>query len=209
MRRALLASVAFLGVAGLVVPAFAKSPGTHTVIVEIPNGDVARINYTGNVPPAITFEPKTGLTGDFATMPCPFAPYSSFAMIQEISAEMDREMATLLHNVEKTATVLMSTPLTPAAFGKFWPGGNSYAFASTVTGKGVCTESVQITYSGDGTSKVVSSRSGDCGSLSGTASAPIRLLPAPSGTLVPGTILADDATPSHEHDVTRTADWRR
>lgn len=208
MRRALFASVAFLGIVGLVAPALAKSPENHTIILEIPNGDVARIQYTGNVPPTIIFEPKMGLTGDFMTMPRPFTPNLSFAMIQKVSANMDREMATLFQNMENAATALMSASLTPAAFGTLWPSGSGYTFASTVAGPGVCTESMQITYSGDGAPKVVSSRSGDCGSPSGTAPVPTRVLPPPSETFAPGTVLANDTAPSHQ-DLIRKVNWRR
>lgn len=209
MRRALIAGVAILGLAGMASPVLAKTPETHTMTIEIPGGGVAEVQYTGNVPPTITFEPGVGPAFSVASVPGLFGPNSPFAMMQRISAEMNRETAALIREVESTTRALWSAPLVPATFGKFGPGTSGYTFVSTITGNGVCTEGMQITYSRNGTPKVAYSHSGDCGPQGGSAPVTAQTLPVPSRAkpTLPGTILVSSPGPFDVHLV-RGATWQ-
>jgi hypothetical protein len=192
MRRALLAATACCALAGFSGSALAKSPAVHILNVQLPGGGVAQIRYTGDVPPAVIFAPGPAPAGAFMPMPSPFAspfgPNSPFAVMARISAQMDQQMdqaaASLLRQVETLATAPMPVP------GSVPPGAAGYSFVSTMTstGSGACMESTQITDSGNGAPRVVSSRSGDCGpAVIHTSPAP-----APAQAQPPGTILASN-----------------
>ncbi|HTU54089.1 MAG TPA: hypothetical protein VMF62_08975 [Acetobacteraceae bacterium] len=213
MRRALLAGIACAALAGFSGPALAKSPEFHVLTVQLPGGGVEHISYTGDVPPMIVIAPIAAPGGAaFTPMPAFFGPNSPFAMMDRISAEMNREAASLMRQVESLAAPPMpgAGALTEAAFGQFPPGASGYSLVSTMTGNGVCTESMQITYSGNGAPKVVSSRSGDCGpATGGAAPAAVHVAPAPARKLPPGTILASTASAQPYAPLVRKADWQQ
>jgi len=211
MRRALLAGIACCALAGFSGPALARSPEVHVLTVRLPGGGVEQIRYTGDVPPAVVIAPGVAPAAFFAAMPPMFGPNSPFAMMDRISAEMNQEAASLLRQVESMAGAPMpgSAPLTMAAFGRLPPGASGYSLVSTMTGNGVCTESTEITYLGNGAPRVVSSRSGDCGPAT-TQTSPAALhaapQPAPAQAEPPGTIVASNASPSYT-GLTREAAW--
>jgi hypothetical protein len=213
MRRALLAGIACAALAGFSGPALAKSPEFHVLTVQLPGGGVEHIRYTGDVPPTIIVAPMVAPGGAaFAPMPAFFGANSPFAMMDSISVEMDQEAASLMRRVESLAGAPMpgAGPLTEAAFGQIPPGASGYSLVSTMTGNGVCTESMQITYSGNGAPKIVSSRSGDCGpATGGAAPAAVHVGPAPARAQPPGTILASAASAQPYAHPVRKADWQQ
>jgi hypothetical protein len=214
MRRILLAGIASVGLAGLAGSAMAKSPEVHVLTVQLPGGGVEQIRYTGDVPPAIVIAPGPAPDIGFAPMPPLFGPNSPFAVMDRISAEMDRETANLISQVESIAAAAMPGPgpRTEAAFGRPPPGASGFSFISTMNANGVCTESMQVTYSGNGTPKVVSSHSGDCGAAGGAATPAV--LPAPGATPAPApgrhpvTILANASDAHPDTSIVRKADWQ-
>ena len=198
MRRALLAGIGCVALAGFSGPALAKSPEFHVLTVQLPGGGVEHIGYTGDVPPTIIVAPAVAPGGAaFAPMPAFFGPNSPFAMMDRISAEMDQEAAGLMRQVESMAAAPM-------------PGASGYSLVSTMTDNGVCTVSMQITYSEDGAPKIVSSRSGDCGpATGGAAPAAVRVAPAPAQAQPPGTILASAVSAQAYAHLVRKADWQQ
>ena len=190
MRRALLTAAACCALAGISAPAMAKSPAVHTMAVQLPNGEVAQIRYTGDVPPAIMIAPGPMAAEAFMPGPAMFGPNSPFAMMDRISAQMDQQAASLLRQVESLAATPIPAP------GRLPAGTSGYSFVSTMTGNGACMESTQITYSGNNAPKMVSYRSGDCGAGAGaTAPMMIRAVPTPAPqpqSQPPATILASN-----------------
>src|SRR5579863_5819649 len=81
-----------------------------------------------------------------------------------------------------------SGQLTEAAFRNLPPGSQSYSFISTMSGNGVCTQSVEITSQGNGAApRVVSHSSGNCAPGSapaGSVKLPAALAPAKRSDLI-------------------------
>ena len=160
MRIVLLAGAAGLAVAGLTGMATAQTvtnpEQAHVLNIRLPNGQVEQIRYTGKVPPTVILAPD-------AAMAPAFGFGSPFAMLERMSADMDRQAAALFHDVD-------AIPMNAGGFGVI----------PAMSGPGVCMRSVQVTYTGDGRAPhVVSQTSGDCGPTHGS-SAPVMLPSAPA-----------------------------
>jgi hypothetical protein len=154
---ALLAGVASVALAGI---AFA-----HTLTVQLPGGATENITYTGDVPPQISFGPTpiaASPDGDFGSS-------SPFTFMQQISAEMDRETAAMMRQMDQ----LQAIALRPMAnsgqplevdMTNLPRGAQSYSSVSTLSSGGVYTQSIQITSNGLGQKpQVVTHSSGNCG----------------------------------------------
>jgi hypothetical protein len=168
-RNALLAGVAAVAI-GAAGAAFAQSDNYHVMTVRLPDGGVAQIRYSGNVAPRVTFGEAPAATDVFATMPSFFGPGSPFAAMERISAEMDREATAMFRQANAVAAEANSGRLTAAALRNLPPGSQSYSFVSTMSGNGVCSQSVEITGMGNGQPpRVVRHSSGNCGPMGGAA----------------------------------------
>ncbi|HEV2336924.1 MAG TPA: hypothetical protein VGS13_15575 [Stellaceae bacterium] len=176
LRTLLLAGVAAsaIGFSGAVL---AQSANTHVLTVRLPDGGLAQIRYTGDVPPHIAFSNVASVP-----MPALFGPDSPFAALDRISAEMDREAAAMFAQADALAAQAQSGQSTEAAARSLPPGSQSYTFVSTMSGNGVCTRSVEITARGDGAPpRVVSHSSGNCGAMpGGSGSIGLPVAPAPA-----------------------------
>lgn len=144
---------------------------THVLTLRLPNGQVEQVRYIGDVAPTVVLVPNT--------MPTAFAPASPFAMLEQMSADMDRQAAVLFQNINTL------TAMNTAGFG----------LLPVMSGSGVCARSVQITFAGDGHAPhVVSQTSGDCGPTRGSA-APAVLPNPPAPIHGPGLVEAKADTP--------------
>nr|WP_294553837.1 hypothetical protein [uncultured Rhodopila sp.] len=184
-RTVLLAGVAALGLAGIAGLADAQTSNTHVMTVQLPNGAIEQIRYSGDVPPQIVLAPSA------ATFESPFAA------LEQMTAMMNRQAEAMLRSARAMAMQPMPVPMTEAAFGQAAPG------------PGVCMRSVQITYTGNGgPPHVVSRTAGDCGSSGGSA-VPAEL-PAPVAPVVPAhprTIEVKAGSPD-QRPVNRVAELR-
>jgi hypothetical protein len=163
---ALLAGVASVALAGV---AFA-----HSLTVQLPGGATEHITYAGDVAPQISFGP----TPIAAEPTWDFGANSPFALMQQISAEMDRETAAMMRQMDQ----LQAIALRPMATGSVQPlevnmtnlprGAQGYSFVSTMSSGGVCTQSMQITSNGPGQKpRVITHSSGNCSALGAAAPA--------------------------------------
>jgi len=156
---ALLVGAAALSL--VAVPAFAQ---THVMTVSLPDGGTAQIEYTGNIPPRVVIGNAPAPLPVFAAMPTIFGGESPFAMMQRISAEMDRQAAAMFRQVDAMTARAQSGQPIEVGFGNVPPGTSGYSFVSTISSNGVCSRSVEITSTGNGDApRVVSHRSGNCG----------------------------------------------
>jgi hypothetical protein len=137
--------------------------------VPVPGGGVAQIRYIGDVPPQIVYAPAPAAFDGWTPMFPVFGQDSPFAMMDRIVAEMDRRAATMFRYAEAMTDRATAGGFAEAASGAMpfdaMPGGGeSYSYASTISGNGVCTQSVRITSRGDGTPPHVERHSsGNCG----------------------------------------------
>ncbi len=181
IRTTLLAGVAALAAAGFSGLAAAQTSNIHTMTVRLPDGGTAQIRYIGDVAPQIVVDRAPLPVAAFRTMPSLFGADSPFAELERISAEMDRRAALMMRQAE----LLSAQPngAVEVASRNLPAGAQSYTFVSTMSGNGVCTQSVQITSRGNGAPKVVRNSSGNCGNAGGnSAPADVRIptTPAPA-----------------------------
>jgi hypothetical protein len=151
MRTVLVAGVAAIALAGASGLALAQGSDSHVLTVQLPNGAVEQIRYTGDVPPQIILAPQAEQIG------------SPFAMLERLSAEMDRQAAVMFQAMDTLAAQPFPGNLTEAGMGGLPDGALSTSIVSTRSGSGVCSRSIEVTYTGHGQPKVVSQTSGDCG----------------------------------------------
>jgi hypothetical protein len=103
--------------------------------------------------------------------------YPPFAMMERISAEMDRQVAAMFAQADSLAAQACSGSPQPAeAAVRSLPASSaSYSFISTMSGNGVCAQSVEITSPGNGGApRVVSHSFGNCGPQA-VSSGPVNL----------------------------------
>ncbi len=162
LRKTLLAGVAAIGTG---VAGAAAAQTSHVMTVPVPGGGIAQIRYVGDVPPRVVFVPAPARFDGGMPVPSVFGYDSPFAMLDRIAAEMDRRAAAVFGYAGAMADRAAAGGLAEAGFGAIPPGGESYSYASTISGNGVCTQSVRITARGDGTPpRVERHSSGNCGS---------------------------------------------
>jgi hypothetical protein len=99
-------------------------------------------------------------------------PQSPFALMQQIAAQMDRDADAMMRQMQEIAAQPMAGPGQPIQIDmtKLPPGTQSYSFGSTLSPRGVCSQSTEIIAKGPGQApQVITHRSGNCG-IVGTAS---------------------------------------
>jgi hypothetical protein len=91
----------------------------------------------------------------------------SFAALQQISVQMDRQMAAMLRQMSSAMPLMPSAgpAMSKAALKAMPPGSASYSMVSTASGSNVCTRSVEITRQSNGKPHVVRHSSGNCGGM--------------------------------------------
>lgn len=163
---ALIGSVALAGVAA--------AQSSHTMTVRLPDGALEQIQYTGDTPPQVAIIPAPTAFAFGAAPVWTIMPPASFANIQRIMADADRDAAAMWQQAQALASESFSGANGPISIdvANAPPGTRIYAFSSTDTGNGVCTQSTEITSVGpNGQPHVVSHRSGNCSGTSAAAGA--------------------------------------
>jgi len=171
LHSALLTGAAAVAIAAA-GPALAQNSKTHVMTIDLPGGGVAQIEYTGNVAPRVSFSESPAPAAAFAPVSAFFGPDSPFAMIERISAEMDRQADVMFRQAATLASQAQPGGLTEAVLRNLPPGSSSYTFVSTIGGNGFCSRSVEITSQGNGAPpRVVTHSSGNCGPAGGSTGA--------------------------------------
>ena len=171
VRTAFLLGATAIGLAGLPGGAAARDLNTYVMTVEITGGGVAKIRYTGEVPPQVVVSPAPAEVNALTPFAAFFGSASPFAELERLSAAMDRQAAGLMRQAELLAhaPVFGGNQPIEAALGNLPPGTTNYTMVSTWSGNGVCTQSVEITSPADeGKPRVISHSSGNCGSAPGS-----------------------------------------
>jgi hypothetical protein len=170
-RIALLTGTAAIILAGIAGMAKAQTPEIHVLTLRLPNGQVEQVRYTGDVPPTVILAPDARATS--------FAPASPFALLERMSADMDRQAAAMFRSINDMTM----------------PNAGGVGTIPVLSGPGVCARSVQITFTGNGQAPhIVSRTAGDCGPAQGKAT-PATLPNAPVPHRAPAVIEAKAADP--------------
>jgi hypothetical protein len=168
LRKTVLAGVAAIGMAtGIGLAGAASAQTAHVMTVPVPGGGVAQIRYFGDVPPRVAFVPAPAAFDGWMPVSAVFGYNSPFAMLDRIAAEMDRQAAAMFRYAEAVDRAATGG-FAAAGLGAIPWGGESYSYLSTISGNGVCTQSVRITSRGDGAPPLVEKHSsGNCGAAAG------------------------------------------
>jgi len=192
----LLIGTAILGLAAFGQAAAAKDPTFHQMTIQLPGGGTETIRYTGDVAPKVSFVQTPFDIAWPAPIAFGFAP--SFAALDRIAADMDRQMDTFWRQAQTMANWSAKDGLSHAALQSPEPGSSAYSVVSESFGNNVCTRMTEITTPPNGGQpKVVSRTSGHCdASPNGTAASanppgakPIAIHSAIPATAVPRTAL--------------------
>ena len=172
IHASFLAGAAVLGLGALALPTMAKDPAVHEMTIQLPGGGTETIHYTGNIAPKVTFVQSPFDVTWAAPVAFGFEP--SFAALDRIAADMDRQMDAFWRQATTIARLTPDSSLTEASPRQLTPGGSAYSFVSESFGNNVCTHMTEITSSPDGGKpKVVSRTSGKCdASPTGALAAP-------------------------------------
>lgn len=170
LKSVLLGGFAALALAGSTALAADKVTSLHAMTIRLPGGAIERIQYTGDVAPRVVIrsDPFEEIWPNAAM----FWSTPSFAALDRFSSEMHRQMDVLFRQAQALALAPMPNlgSVTETALRNAPPGTRSYTFTSTFTGKGVCTQSVQVIAPANGAKpQVVSNKSGDCETKSDSA----------------------------------------
>ena len=176
-RTVLLAGLV-IGSASLSVMAWAGSPQVHVINLQLPDGSIEQIRYTGDVMPQVVLAPELAPAGE-----------NPFAMLDRLSADMDRQAVQMMRAVDALVVAPMADPaaLTAASARPASAGSQSFYFASSQSG--ACERTVQMISTGVGPARVTSHTSGDCGPQATPrrpvpATLPSALPPAPRPEMI-------------------------
>jgi len=170
LKSVLLGGFAALTLAGSTALAADKTTSLHEMTIRLPGGAIEHIQYTGDVAPRVVV--RSGPIEETLPGAAMFWTTPSFAALDRFSAEMNRQMEEFFRQAQAFALAPLpdTGSVTETALRNLPPGASSYTFTSTFTGKGFCTQSVQVTESTNGGKpQVVSSKSGDCETTSDSA----------------------------------------
>ena len=185
-RVALLSGSAAVVLAGFASIANAQTQQSHVLTLRLPDGRLEQVQYVGDVPPTVVLAP--------VAIENPFESASPFALLRQMSADMDRQAAALFQSVNMPAVV----------------NADGFGIIPAMSGPGVCTRSVQITFTGNGQAPhVVSQTTGDCASTAHPA-APASLPNGPVPHNAPNLVEAKADTPYVTPDLVHpVGDWQR
>jgi len=155
------AAIAAICLAGAAV---AEIKHSHVMQVRLPDGTLEEIRYAGDTPPVVRLQPDWSPAA-YVWPADVFGADSSFAALERISAQMDREAAALLQRAHSLPGPLFDgrAGLTEVDLGKLPRGISGYSVVSTMSGGRVCTRTVQYGPSeSSGRMTAVRRVSGDC-----------------------------------------------
>jgi hypothetical protein len=159
----------------------------HVLNVHMPDGSIQQVRYTGDVAPRVVAVPVAAVDPMMAA----FGPDSPFAMMDRISAQMDAQMAGMMHQAAMMQSMTPEQLQQAAMRSGNGAGTTSVTMISSTGANGqVCSQSVRTVSLGDGKApQIQRTSSGDCGSA---VSRPQGLTP----TSAPTAKAAPVATPA-------------
>jgi hypothetical protein len=157
-----LGSLAFAGAVAAATP-------VHSLNIQLPDGTVEQIQYSGNIAPQVSYLPGPFPIASVAPLFWGFGPNSPFAAMERIPAEMNREAAVML----REAATMPGPHQIMRIDENLPPGAKSFSFTATVSPGGVCSHSMVIIGQGpDKKPRVMTRSSGDCGAPWGGMAVP-------------------------------------
>ena len=139
--------------------------------VPLPDGSVARVEYTGNVAPKVTVAPPPIADG---AMPWAM-PFPSFAGFDRMIRDMQRQSQEMIRQAQQIAQHPAGAAPYIAAYGNLPAGETSTTVVSVSNGGSTCTRTTNVVSQGPGKPpKVRSSLSGQCSGAAQPPSGPVN-----------------------------------
>ncbi|MCI4678703.1 hypothetical protein K9U39_07635 [Rhodoblastus acidophilus] len=182
-RNFVLAGAVALALAGGAGLALAQS--MHVMTVPLPDGGLARIEYSGNIPPRVAFAPEPVAFG-YAP------PDAAFAAFDRISAQMDRDMIlrldALMSDMAMPAPIVAPDRMINVGLDNLPPGAMQYSYVSTMGDNGgYCMRSMEMVQDAPGARPhVVTHMSGDCRGVGVRFNGPAFVQPRNSAPRIDG-----------------------
>jgi hypothetical protein len=203
LSRLLLAGVGAVALAGV---AAAQTAPMHRMTIQLPDGSVEQIQYSGPVAPRVSVTPATA--AEIAVTPFwPAGPDPMLAQFEQVSAAMDREADAMM---QQAAAIMNQPGMITFGPNSVWqidstampPGAQSYSYAATIGPNGAsCSESMTVTAAGPGRKPhVVRHESGNC------SGAGIHIM-TPGEIGQPTVLSPSGARPGHVMSVQATQPW--
>jgi hypothetical protein len=129
--------------------------------VALPDGSSAIIDYRGDVAPKVRLVPSANWSpvGTFD----PVVRWPDFADFERMTATLNNQVDAMMRRANLLAALPSGGQASPAAYGSLPVGATSYSSVTTVTDKGSCTRTTEMTSMGaNKPPKIVSSSSGNC-----------------------------------------------
>jgi len=194
--------------AGVASVALVGTVAAHTLTLQLPDGATEQINYSGDVAPQVSFTPAQAAPAAAPqTMDWAFGPQSPFALMQQIAAQMDRDADAMMRQMQEIAAQPLAGPGQPIQIDmtKLPPGTQSYSFVSTLSPRGVCSQSTEIIAKGPGQKpQVITHRSGNCDAVA--SAGPTTTIATPDQT--PATQPTQPHVQSYQAKVIDHPDYR-
>ena len=141
-RKSLLAAAAATALIG--GGAWAASAYTHHVQVRLPDGEIAQVDYVGDVAPRVVLQPVAADAGAVARDPLMAIGFSGgfpgFGQMDRIFTDMERQQAAMLQQVaamERAAVTGQHAANAPTH------GGVNWSYVSNTTSSNGCTQTVE------------------------------------------------------------------
>lgn len=172
--RKYLLSVAALCMAGAVA-AQAATADMRSMRVDLPDGSVAYVQYTGDVAPKVEIQPvdaRSVVATDPFSMPVMMPMSAAFAEMTRISALMDRQAAAMMQQAaimqrEALDDSPPNLPTTTMVGTRTLPKGTYFSYVSSVTDGNGCTRTVSYNSDGaGGAPRLTRAASDGCGAAS-------------------------------------------
>ena len=161
MRRLAKFALAGAAAAAIAGTAYAASKTAHEMVVALPDGAVAHIQYYGDVAPKVTIAPgaQAGLPGAWAPMAFP-----RFGDLDQEIARMHQQTEAMIRQAQRMAAQPGAPGVNVASYGNMPAGANSVSVVSYRNGGRTCTRTTETMSQGPGKPpKVTTKVSGDCG----------------------------------------------
>lgn len=164
MRKLAKFALAGAFASALAGTALAASKTAHVMDVELPDGAVAHIQYSGDIAPKVTIVP-----GLEARMPGLWAPmaFPRFEDLDQAIARMNQQTEAMIRQAQTIAAHPGEPGVNVASYSNLPAGSDSVSVVSYANGGRTCTRTTKSVSQGPGKPpKVTTSISGDCGAAS-------------------------------------------
>ena len=141
LRKPLLVAAAATALVG--GAAWASSAYTHHLKVRLPDGEIAQVDYVGDVAPRVVLRPVAAVPVVAAQDPLMAVGFPGFVSIDRIFADMQRQQAAMMQQVAAMQHQIATNGPAMVATGQRPAHGVNWTYVSSTTSSNGCTQTVE------------------------------------------------------------------